>query len=268
MEAQLSREPREPPPRPPQPHSSSQPMTDYKKLSSYHDAAFKFIEQGLSADAQGRIEEAIPFYSSGLDEIAKALAISCEELDVSAERKAKARNKHLKMIKSQMQITDRLAAIRETVCANNSSQAATNMVIETPPTYEEATSLPLSQNGNNILDEIMADEADLAHQTLMADATAIFSIPDGVQIFYITPEGYVSAPSYPSSLNIFKFTKTDQPEEASNQLRPPAFLQVGDWMYPLVPDASPALHTSYGGYVFPDPNGSQPGIATFNSTLQ
>lgn len=31
-----------------------------------------------------------------------------------------------------------------------------------------------------------------------------------------------------------------------------SFLKVGDWMYPLVPGRSPALHTNYGAYLFPD----------------
>jgi spartin len=30
------------------------------------------------------------------------------------------------------------------------------------------------------------------------------------------------------------------------------FQQVGEWFYPLIPGASPVLHTSYGAYIFPD----------------
>lgn len=34
--------------------------------------------------------------------------------------------------------------------------------------------------------------------------------------------------------------------------QPPAFLQCGDFVYPLIPGQSPVLHTSHKGYVFPD----------------
>ena len=34
--------------------------------------------------------------------------------------------------------------------------------------------------------------------------------------------------------------------------RPPAFVQVGDWTYPLVPGRSPVLKCTNGAYVFPD----------------
>ena len=34
--------------------------------------------------------------------------------------------------------------------------------------------------------------------------------------------------------------------------RPPAFLRVGDWVYPLMPGCSPVLHCANGAYVFPN----------------
>ena len=33
---------------------------------------------------------------------------------------------------------------------------------------------------------------------------------------------------------------------------PPAFLEVGQWTYPLVRGKSPVMKSSYGGYMFPD----------------
>jgi len=88
-------------------------------------------------------------------------------------------------------------------------------------------------------------------QLLSPNATEIFNIPTGVQIFFITPEGYVSAPSYPSALKVFRFNE-DVSSEASNVMQPSAFLQVGDWFYPLQQGSSPALRTPYGAYIFPD----------------
>lgn len=60
-------------------------------------------------------------------------------------------------------------------------------------------------------------------QNLGVDADELILIPQGVQIFFVTPDGQVSAPSYPGYLRIVKFLDTDS-EMAQNH--PPAFLQV------------------------------------------
>ncbi|KAJ6662314.1 hypothetical protein lerEdw1_012478 [Lerista edwardsae] len=86
-------------------------------------------------------------------------------------------------------------------------------------------------------------------QNLGVDADELILIPHGVQIFYVTPDGEVSAPSYPGYLRIVKFLDTD---EAAAQNRPPAFLQVCDWLYPLMCDQSPILSCNTGIYMFPD----------------
>lgn len=57
-----------------------------------------------------------------------------------------------------------------------------------------------------------------------------------------------TVPSSPASLKIFKFTDTSQ---KTGDKGPDAFLQIGDWVYPLIPGKSPALHAVYGAYVFP-----------------
>lgn len=60
-------------------------------------------------------------------------------------------------------------------------------------------------------------------QSLGEDGEELLFLPHGVQIFYVTPEGHVSAPSYPGYLRIVKFT-SERSERMP--LRPPAFLQV------------------------------------------
>ncbi|XP_021569222.1 spartin isoform X3 [Carlito syrichta] len=59
----------------------------------------------------------------------------------------------------------------------------------------------------------------------------------------------VSAPSYPGYLRIVRFLDSSL-DAALN--RPPGFLQVCDWLYPLVPDRSPVLKCTVGAYMFPD----------------
>ncbi|KAH0625050.1 hypothetical protein JD844_033093 [Phrynosoma platyrhinos] len=86
-------------------------------------------------------------------------------------------------------------------------------------------------------------------QSFGVDADELILIPHGVQIFYVTPDGQVSAPSYPGYLRIVKFLDTDA---AVAQNRPPAFLQVCDWLYPLMCNQSPVLSCNTGVYMFPD----------------
>ncbi|XP_077197984.1 spartin isoform X2 [Paroedura picta] len=86
-------------------------------------------------------------------------------------------------------------------------------------------------------------------QNFGVDADELILIPHGVQIFFVTPDGQVSAPSYPGYLRIVKFLDC---EEARAQNRPPAFLQVCDWIYPLMCSQSPVLSCSTGVYMFPD----------------
>ncbi|XP_036392805.1 spartin-like isoform X2 [Megalops cyprinoides] len=93
-------------------------------------------------------------------------------------------------------------------------------------------------------------------QNLGEDGEELLLIPRGVQIFFVTPDGQVSAPSYPGYLRIVKFT-TKPSDSAPN--RPPAFLQVCDWLYPLMSSDSPVLLCNTGVFMFPDMMAPTPG---------
>ncbi len=76
-------------------------------------------------------------------------------------------------------------------------------------------------------------------QSVGEDGEELLFLPHGVQIFFVTPEGQVSAPSYPGFLRLVKFT-SDHSERMPN--RPPAFLQVRENKYYL-PGVSAHLNT-------------------------
>lgn len=88
------------------------------------------------------------------------------------------------------------------------------------------------------------------------DGEELLYLPHGVQIFFVTPEGDVSAPSYPGFLRLVRFTH-DATDRMPN--RPPAFLQVCDWLYPLMALQSPVLLCSSGVFMFPDMMAPAPG---------
>jgi len=111
---------------------------------------------------------------------------------------------------------------------------------ETPPSYNVAMCTP-------------PDGSNCSSVPDMTNADLLCRIDAGVQIYFITPEGYVSAPSYPSSLSIYQLTDgPDQAAAASNSEMAPAFLQVGNWIYPLLRGQSPVLQSNWGSYIFPD----------------
>ena len=119
--------------------------------------------------------------------------------------------------------------------------------MDPPPTYEESLE---EQKSNNDDESIIP--------SVPSDAQILFTIAGLVQIFYIKIDGTVSAPSYPSSLFIFRFC--DSKEDS-------AFLQVGTWVYPLIKGKSPILKSNEGAYMFPDLDESIEGNAIGNVQL-
>lgn len=240
---------RVPPPRPPALQANTE-QTDFKSLQTLHDKAYKHIEKGLADDENENIENAVSNYRAGLQLLDKALRVDCEKLMDSEEKKDAAKQMQQKMTKTKLQIEYRLQSIQ--VQRNVTSRhPSTPMELDQPPSYEDVMSESGSESMSDTTfqslgDSIMSDESS---EVFVADATEVYNIPEGVQIFFITPEGYVSAPSYPSALKIFKFVNESTP---SIEQHPPAFLQVGSWVYPLQTGASPALHASNGAYIFPD----------------
>jgi len=95
----------------------------------------------------------------------------------------------------------------------------------------------------------------------------LFSMAD-VQVFHVTADGEVTTPSCPTTLHIIKFSN-----EQCHRGGAPAFIEVGQWTYPLIPEKSPILHASFGGYMFPDLDadcapGSSVGIVIPDSVTQ
>ncbi|XP_016423916.1 spartin-like isoform X3 [Sinocyclocheilus rhinocerous] len=141
-----------------------------------------------------------------------------------------------------------------------------NMLSDQPPAYTPRATdghLTISYGTDSgelslVGDEFYSNTSNSAPSPpcLGEDGEELFFLPQGVQIFFVTPEGQVSAPSYPGYLRIVKFT-SEQSERIPN--RPPAFLQVCDWLYPLMASDSPVLLCNTGVYMFPDMMAPTPG---------
>ncbi|XP_050416907.2 spartin isoform X1 [Patella vulgata] len=244
------------PPRPPPPVVSTD-VNSYKYLQRMHDKAFHFSSQGLSAEETGNSEIALTSYKEAIELMTKVLEMDSENLtNATSDEKDKAKLLQQKVTKTKMQIEYRIQELERELAPQASQDYL--MQVDSPPSYDEAMSS--GSAWTSLGDSIMSDEQ--RNTDVMANAEQLFTIEEGVQMFFITPEGYVSAPSYPARMRLCRFSDDGlQSAGATNAPSPPAFLQIGDWVYPLIPGMSPALQTSYGGYIFPDTLSQIPGAS-------
>ncbi|KAF7643111.1 hypothetical protein LDENG_00244790 [Lucifuga dentata] len=158
---------------------------------------------------------------------------------------------------------------------------------EQPPAYSpQAADGHLSISYGTEAGELSAVGEDFYSRTSNLPSSQSFSeegeellcIPHGVQIFFVTPEGQVSAPSYPGYLRLVIFFVTPEGQVSAPSYpgylrlvkftnehsettpsRPPAFLQVCDWLFPLMAVESPVLLCNTGVFMFPDMMAPAPG---------
>ena len=62
-------------------------------------------------------------------------------------------------------------------------------------------------------------------------------------MFHVSPGGEVTTPSYPETLHVIRL---DRAVDKAGAELPPAFIEVGDWTYPLVRGKSPIMKSNYG----------------------
>lgn len=252
---------------------------EFEIIKQFHDEAYVHVDQALLLEESGQSLQALGLYEKGLRLLDQGLSVSCDRPNCIGELWDRMRLLQMKMRKSKDHVLTRL----EDLSKERGAEAAppyTDSRFEMPPSYEEACSPgPYSngsfaagpsglglENGKKPFHDLCRDHLQPmdvdsleSYSQIPAEARAIFSIADGVQIFFVASSGGVSAPSYPTALTIYKFS--DWSTTPTGQRRPPAFLQVGHWVYPLHPGRMPVLHTSYGAYMLPDTNSTQPGSA-------
>lgn len=228
---------RVPPPRPTPPAKIL-----YKRFQKLFKTSLQLANEGIVFDEIGKANDAINMYTMCLEHIKFSLDVDLDDQYLSTDEQTSYRDMLHKLTKTKMQVESRLDMLN--VVNNTTTDSNSNLM--SPPSYEEVMSGSFgSQDGASA-----SRNTHCANRRVSQNATRIFFIPEGVQLLYITPEGYVTAPSYPTALNIYRIDEEDTSETANTT--PPAFLQVGEWLYPLLPGISPVLHASYGAYIFPD----------------
>ncbi|GJQ73078.1 hypothetical protein Trydic_g1708 [Trypoxylus dichotomus] len=108
----------------------------------------------------------------------------------------------------------------------NVSHEENNQDIEVPVTYRD---LALALRDISVRDFRNSD-------------ISIIYINDEAKLYHISPDGTVLSTLDYQQLKIFG-VEGDVPN---------IFLQVGSWVYPLIPGVSPCYKTEYNGFIFPD----------------
>ncbi len=138
-----------------------------------------------------------------------------------------------------------------------------------PPSYEEAT-LPPPSYRQTLTSDNLGAEARLPRSHTSDSVTSVTSGEAGEilfsmgevqvrygllldvleltlsligQVFHVSPGGEVTTPSYPETLHVIRLDRAV--DKAGTEL-PPAFIEVGDWTYPLVRGKSPIMKSNYG----------------------
>ncbi|MCJ8740352.1 hypothetical protein PDJAM_G00057950 [Pangasius djambal] len=261
-----------------------------------YERAFECINKALSEDEAGRKTQALELYRQGRQHLLRALSVPTRGDECTGAQWDSARQMQQKMQETLNNIVSRLTVLEDspvpsappsvpsrpaneassqnlyptlparqpppTVLFSNSQPAGT----EQPPAYSpQAADGHVSISYGTAAGELslVGDEfyshtssSNTSSQILGEDGEELFFLPNGVQIFFVTPDGLVSAPSYPGYLRIVKFTNNCS---ETMPTRPPAFLQVCDWLYPLMATDSPVLLCNTGVYMFPDLMAPSPG---------
>uniref|UniRef100_H2Y839 MIT domain-containing protein n=1 Tax=Ciona savignyi TaxID=51511 RepID=H2Y839_CIOSA len=216
------------PSRPPPPNSDrlNQSTSEQKlrAVKEYYESSMCYVNNGLSADEENNVSLAIQHYINALQCLEKGIGTDLPYNENA--RNVRAHEMQQRMIEVLEHVQTRLY---------NLQSAESTIPNEAAPAYsisppEGHTSTPIAVPSEK--------------------AVQLLCIPGGVQLFCVSSGSDVSSapPSYPTSLQIMLFDD-DQPNSSN---RPPGFIQVGDWIYPLVPGQSPVLRCTSGAYMFPN----------------
>ncbi|XDV54426.1 hypothetical protein PO909_022717 [Leuciscus waleckii] len=263
---------------------SSDPA-DIRTIRESYAKALECLNTGLQYDDAGKKEQALLQYRLGRRYLLRGLEVNTQGERCVGRDWDVARQTQLRMNETLSTITSRLGVLESTatpgqrlyptlpvlqdpqphLSASGGAPArpASPMVgftvpSELPPAYSPQPTdghLSLSHGGNRPFQAAQPQRQAFAPVNLREVGMEIMFLPSGVQMFFVSAEGHVSAPSYPGYLRIIIYSSQNSDRSAGYA---PAYLQVCDWIYPLYPD-SPILLSNKGVFTFPDTTAAVPG---------
>lgn len=225
----------------------------------HYEKALECLSAGILEDNTGNKDRSIAQYRLGRRHLLQGLEMVSEQ-NVASQIQ-------LKMNKMLSSVTTRLAVLESTSEASGaqncyllpmepiekSSTHADRLVASKP--FGGASCLPLSPamasdvpwdlppaytpqptNGNLSVSQSkgMTYPSPPTAELVYHQDDVLFFLPHGVQIFFVTPDGQVSAPSYPGCLRIILNRSQHYHNADINDTRhPPAYLQVSKTFFGL-----------------------------------
>jgi len=191
--------------------SSPEESARAEEFHRIYRSAYAATVQAQNLDADGLNEEAFKAYEKALQLIDDTVT-TAHKGGFSAQDVNKIDEMTLKIRMTRKEILERLSDLQGNTFANASQEylqgpsATHQRPQDLPPAYCEAATMssPVMSPYNNlssVLDEIANQEGASANP-LPINAHEIFSIPENVQIYFISAEDNVSAPTYPSFLRL------------------------------------------------------------------
>ncbi|CAH1981968.1 unnamed protein product [Acanthoscelides obtectus] len=220
----------------------------YKEIKAKHDQAFVAIDQAISLEEHEKPIEAIEKYKEGIQLIDEALNVQVQYPEDPDPTWEKACSMIQKIKKTRAEVLMRINTIQ------GSSDYVPPETLEGPPSYDEAIATSSSSSSDvprtykdlaTALNELSIDP----NQTMEED---VIYTHDGVRLYFISPNGDVLSTQEPQLLKI-SMVQGDEPNA------PKAILQVGNFVYPLVPGVSPCYRTNYGAFILPNVHAEIPG---------
>ncbi|XP_016338616.1 spartin a isoform X2 [Sinocyclocheilus anshuiensis] len=265
---------------------------EIRAIRENYKKALQCLNSGLQYDEVGNKDQALLLYKLGRRHLLRGLEVNTHCERCVGRYWDFARQTQLKMSETLNTITDRLGVLESTASSGQrlyptlpvlqdpqpvvttrapvsasggtyahpaSPTAGFTAPAELPPAYTQQPTeghLSLSHGGNGpfqaALNQTPQRQA-FAPVNLREAGMEVLFLPSGVQMFFVSAEGHVSAPSYPGYLRIIIYNSQN-----SNASYAPAYLQVCDWIYPLYPD-SPVFLSNKGVFTFPDTTTAVPG---------
>ncbi|XP_050293019.1 protein spartin [Anthonomus grandis grandis] len=219
----------------------------YLSIKTKHDLAYKIIEDAIRLEEQEKPQEAIEKYKDGIKLIDEILRIPVQCPEKPNDTWGKACEMIQKIKRTRAEVLTRINSIQTSPGFQSTS-------CEPPPSYEEAIS---SSDESTDPPRVTYKDLATALQELSVDPNQhineelVYTYP-GVRLYFISPNGEVVSTREPHTLRISLV-------EGSEPNTPRAILQIGDWVYPLVPGVSPCYRTDYGAFILPDVYSNVPG---------
>ncbi|KAK9871343.1 hypothetical protein WA026_011609 [Henosepilachna vigintioctopunctata] len=214
----------------------------YNEIESKHNLAYKIISEAISLEELEKPYEALEKYKEGIEVIDDTLKIQVSYPENPDSTWEKARLMIQKIKKTRAEVLMRITTLQPTLKPRPQ--------LESPPSYDEAVSTSGSSTEGaasnlNTYSELASALQQINIEPGVNMYSEIIYKHEGVKLYFISSTGIVSSFSEPETL-IIALT------EGENSDLPKGILQVGNWIYPLVPGASPCFRTEFGAFIFPD----------------